>query len=413
MPDLSRKFTDQKLKILYGHLLNHYQSCKERGLDINTMYAEMYYAVQFAIESDLSTSPLHLLENSEKVKAYHAFSTIFRALPLGISHHELRFFNPPMPPYNPKIEYKITTYNNYNSNDSALLNYLLIRSLIHDSHHHHGGSSCFGSSNHHGHDSKSNDDFTKLIFVLLVIALAAIAAGLAFIALTYMFYEFADSIDRFWYGEGWLKGALMFATSIGFGAGSAFLTLSVGALPLIALAVVTGFNPVGVVIMATVLLSIMGAGLGCFAMSLLYDSVNKSANKEAMDPKDPDRFRLTASEEEFLRDKKHLDPIAVKCAMIALRAEMEILVGKEKAIPSFFSRDNETQQLLTQLRKLRKGELSELDIGGLHFDCRFPIVNFVPTVYQPVQQTSSSYDAGIPEFPGYSPSAPAFNPQFM
>lgn len=411
MPDLSTKFTDHKLKILYGHLLNHYQNCKDRRLDINTMYAEMYYAVQFAIESDLSTSPLHLLDYSEKAKAYHAFNTIFRALPLGISPQEQRQFNPQMPAYNPKIKYKITTYNNYNSNDSALLNYLLIRSIIHDSHHHHGGSSCFGSSNHHGNSSASNDDMGKLIIALLVIALAAIAAVLAFIALTYMFYEFADSIDRFWYGEGWLKGALMFALSIAFGAGSALLTLNFGAAPLIALAIAAGFNPVGLVITGTVLFSIIGAGIGCFAMSLLYDSGNKSANKEAMDPNDPDRFRLTASDEEYLRDKKHLDPIAVKCAMIALRAEMENVVGKEKAIPSFFSRDNETQQLLTQLRKLRKGELSEVDIGGLHFDCRLPEVVYVPTFYQPVQQPSQYYQTDRPQYT--SPSAPAYNPQYM
>src|SRR5690606_36456748 len=108
---------------------------------------------------------------------------------------------------------------------------------------------------------------------------------------------------------------------IGFGAGSSMLTLNFGAVPLIALAIAAGFNPVGVVITAAVLLGVIGAGIGCFAMSMLYDSINKSANKESMDPSDPDRFKLTASEEDFL-NKKGIDPMAVRCAMVALRAEM-------------------------------------------------------------------------------------------
>ncbi|CAM2935013.1 Uncharacterised protein [Legionella steigerwaltii] len=386
MPDLSSKFTDQKLKLLYGQVLIHYENASKRGLDRDQMYAEMYSALVNAMESGQSKSPFHLLDFNEKGKAVYAFNTLFRTLPIHqrMRHQQQSVFNPPMPQFNPSIKFEIHEYNNYNCNDSALLNYLLIKSIVHDSHYH--GDSCFGSSHSHGHGSKSNDDLGKLIMALLVIALALIAVVLATIALVYMLYEFADSVDRFFYGEGWLKGALMLATSIGFGAGSAYLTLNFGAVPLIALAVAAGFNPVGVVIMGTVLLSIIGAGVGCFAMSLLYDSSNKSANKESMEPNDPDRFRLTTSEEEALR-RKNIDPVAVKLAMIAKQAEMTELLGKEKSIPSFFNRDDKIQKLLTELRQIRKGEMNAVDIGGLHFDFTPPppTVIYVPVYYQQPQ----------------------------
>lgn len=416
MPDLSKKFTDHKLKQLFGHVLNHYKNCAERQLDVYTMRQEMFAAVQYAIESPWSQSPMASLDRAEKEKAYAAFDKIFYALPIyrNMPAQDRRAFNPPIPQFNPKIKYVINEYNYYDCHDSTLMNWLILSSII-DSHnhlhnHHSAGGCCF-PSNHHGHDACSSDDMTKLIAALIVIALALIAAVVAFIALYYMLSEFANGVERFCYGEGWLKGALMFATSIAFGAGSASLTLNFAAAPLIALAVAAGFNPVGVVIMGAVLLSVIGAGIGCFAMGMLYDSINKSANKESMDPSDPDRFNLTAAEEERLRNK-NIDPIAVKCAMVALRAEMAKFLGNEKPIPSFFSRhfnnggDN-VQELLVKLRHLRKGDLTIVEVGDLYFDCRVPQPVFASTYYQPTPPPSYYSGEGVDTSYGLTPSAPS------
>ncbi|HHF7374360.1 hypothetical protein [Legionella bozemanae] len=417
MPDLSKKFTDLKLKQLYGHILSHYQNCVDRGLDVNAAYNEMFLAVQYSIESPWSQSPLAQLDPAEKLKAYAAFNTLFNATPLyqRMQSSQRSAFNPPTPQFNPKAKYVINQYNYYSYQNPTLLDWLILSSIInshhHSYHHNHGGGDCCWPSNHHGHDSSSNDDLAKLLAALFLILLALIAVVLAFIALYYMLNEFANSVERFYYGEGWMKGALMFATSIGFGAGSTLLTLNFGAAPLIALAVAAGVNPVGVVIAGAVLLTIIGAGIGCFAMNILYDSLNKSANKESMDPSDPERFRLTASEEAYLRDEKGMDPIAVRCAMVALRAEMAKLLGNEKPIPSFFSRyfnkeNGKVQELLEKLRHLRKGDINMVEVGELSFDCRLPQRIYIPTYYT---QTQPTYSDTPPPYPGmYTPSAPQY-----
>ena len=394
MSDLSRKFTDLKLKQLYGHILNHYKNCVSRQLDVTAMYYDMFAAVQYSLESPMSS--LYSLDREEKDKAYAAFNKIFYALPLyrELTNKQKLDFNPKTPQFNPQVKYETNIYNNYSYHDSSLTNWLILSYALDSRHHtHHHDSSCCLPSNQHGHSSSSNDDLGKLILALLVIALAAIAAVLAFIALAYMLDEFASSIERFYYGEGWLKGALMFATSLAFGAGSSFLTLNFAAAPLIALAVAAGLNPVGIVILGAVLFTTIGAGVGCWAMSMMYDSINTSANKESMDPEDPQRFQLTASEEESLR-KKAIDPIAVKCAMVALRAEIANVLGNEKPIPSFFTRyfdenGSEVNELLTKLRKLRRGEIDIVAVGNLRFDCRIPKPVYTPTFYS--QQSPPSY----------------------
>ncbi|KTC88806.1 hypothetical protein OQJ18_02995 [Fluoribacter dumoffii] len=417
MPDLSTTFTDLKLKELYGHLLNHYKDCVQRGLGIGEIYTEMSLAMQYTLDSPYSMSPLAKLSREEKMKAYAAFNAIFYAFPLyrQMPVEQQQNFKPSVPQFNPKVVYKVTKYNYYDTNQT-LLNWLILDSMLHSHHDHyyprHTGSGCWGSSNRHGHDSSSNEDCVKLMVALLVIALALIAAVLAFIALAYMLNELANTIERFCFNEGWLKGALMLASSIAFGAGSSYLMINFASAPLIALAVAAGLNPVGVVIMGTVLLSIIGAGIGCFAMGMLYDSVNKSANPEPLDQTDPERFRLTAAEEDALK-KKGIDPIAVKCAMVALRGEMATVLGSEKPIPSFFSRyfnkDNEKiQKLLTTLRQLRKGEVDTIDAGGLHFDCRVPTMVYMPVFYQPSYQvpySPPSYQEAT-GINGVTPSAP-------
>ncbi|PWY55592.1 hypothetical protein DGG96_10815 [Legionella qingyii] len=412
MSDLSTKFTDLKLKQLYAHILSHYKNCVGRYLNIYEMYNEMFLAVQFSIESPLSTSSLFLLDREEKDKAYKAFNKIFYALPLfreQVSQKQHKF-NPQIPQFNPEVKYVINEYNNYNCHDSRLIDWLILSSIL-DSHRHshfHHDTSCCFPSNHHKHDSSSKDDLSKLIAALVIIVIAAAAAVLAFIALAYMLDEFANSIERFCYGEGWLKGALMLATSLAFGAGSTLLTLNFAAAPLIALAVAAGFNPVGVVILGAVLLTIIGAGIGCWAMSMMYDSINASANKESMDPEDPLRFQLTAAEEESLQ-KKGIDPIAVKCAMVALRAEMAKSLGNEKPIPSFFKRyfdenGSEVNELLTKLRHLRKGELKIVEVGDLCFDCRISQLTYINT------QTFYSQQTPPPSYYDLEPSAP---PQYF
>lgn len=376
MSNSSTRLTDKKLKLLYGLVLEHYKR-RADALSIDALYDEMYGAIQYALESPLSLSPFYSLDRDEKTKAYIAFHTIFNSLPKyrELDLQQRQTFDHPMPQYNPNVIYVVNEYNYYNYNDPNLINWMILCSLTRHPHGHMPiGGSCCWPSHHHGHSSSSNDDSIKLMALLVIIALALIAIILALIALCYMLHEVANGIERFYYDEGWLKAALILATSVAFGAGSTLLTLTFGAAPLIFLAVAAGLNPVGIVIVGTILLTVIGAGIGCFAMSLLYDGVNQSLNQDAMDPSDPERFRLTTSEEALL-EQRNIDPIAVRCAMIALRAEMARSIGSEKPIPSFFSRffkkeNEEINELLTLLRHLRKGDLTTVTVGDLFFDCR-------------------------------------------
>jgi len=399
MPGLNTKFTDNNLKLFYANLLNHYQDCFKRSnpMDINAIYNEMYFAVRHTVESP-EGSLYHLLP-LEKNKVYESFNAIFRALPIyrNLSQEQYDDFNPQIPVYDPQIIYVVTPYR-YNCNDSLLFDWLLLSSISHNlqhhSHHHgsfsHGGGFSSGSFRHEHGGSSSNTDCGKLFALLLVIALAALAAVLTFIALYYILKQFADSLERFWFNEGWLKGMLMMASSIAFGAGTTALTFTLAAIPLIALATLAGLNPIGVVVTGAILLTIMGAAIGCYAMNLLYDSIDKKRNTDAMDPNDPCRYRLTATDEGKLI-ANNIDPIKAKCAMVALRAEIESLVGKDQPMPSFFSRHfgkgAKIQEKLQQLRELRNGELSEVKAGELVFDCS----KVYPNSYQqpvPGQQPS-------------------------
>lgn len=390
----SSKFTDNNLKVFYSNLLNHYQDCMTRSLNANESYLEMFTATQYSLESGFGS--LFHLEHDEKIKVYQAFNSIFYALPLyrELPKPEQQKFRPEKPAYKVINNYNYPRCYNTNYND-PLLTWMLLSNLTHHCDYRRGRSIPYPSSGGsvHSHPSKnssgnkSNNDAAQLIAALVLIALVAAVAALAFIALFYMIHQSVNSVERLYYNEGWLKAALMLATSVAFGSASTLFALFVVSAPLMALAVAAGFNPIGILIIGTVSLAVVGAGIATFVTSLIYDSTEKKVSKDSIDPSDVNRFRLTASEETALI-KKGIDPIKVKCAIVALRAEMSKELESDKAIPSFFSRHfwdgSKVQPLLDQVRQLRSGAITEVPVGSLHFDCR------VPQVYYPYQRNDNA-----------------------
>ncbi|MGC1181601.1 hypothetical protein [Legionella sp.] len=385
------KFTDHNLKLLYGNLLTHYKECiKDYNNDILATYNKMYLAVQYAV----NYGSLSHLVYEEKQKVYASFNAIFYALPLyrKLSEIDKHTFSPIHPEPRPKTDYVINNYTNYNCNDSIFYNWMLLRAISSNFHHYpstHPGCDYTGSKDdpHRHRDKKNrNESLAELMGLLILIALAAWAATLTLIALYYMFSEFLNSVERFYYNEGWLKAALMLASSTVFSAAAAVMSFSLGSAVLISLAIMAGLNPAAIVVTGTVLFAIMGGGLGCFAMSTFYNFINKQVNKDAMDPTDPLRFGLTAKEERHLIDTG-LDPIKVKCALVALRAEIASLLESEKPIPSFLSRmfgeGAKVQECLQLSRQLRNGLIGRVEVGDLVFDCKTMVVP------QPVLQPSS------------------------
>ncbi len=387
-----RKFTDHNLMLFYGNVLQHYKHYINQDnvpKDVTSIYNELFFAVQNSLESPYGT--LYHLEPSEKAKVYKSFNAIFYALPIykDLSELEKKNFKPEPPQFNVKIKFVYNNYNRYDCHNSALFDWLLLSSIIHDCHyhnsHHHGGypNGGWNHGNHHGHGGGSysdKNDLSELLAALAILLLAAIAAVLASIAMYYMLNQFLEGAERFYYNEGWLKAALIMANSIAFGAGSTLLTLTFAAAPLTSLAIMAGFNPAVVVVTGAVLLSIIGAGIGAFAMNLLCSPLQ--ADKNAMDPNDPLRFRLTAKEEYNLAERG-IDPTMVKCAMAALRAEIAKLLGNNNAeIPSFFSRKDKSMakvnECLQKVRNLRSGVIKSVEVGDLFFDCEVKTPYYMP-----------------------------------
>lgn len=84
---------------------------------------------------------------------------------------------------------------------------------------------------------------------------------------------------------------------------------------------------------------------------------------------DPYRFTVTKSEEASLISK-NIDPIKVKCAILALRLSMDTTnVSSELSL--FAGRSDITTDALCKIRELRRGIIQEVTMAnGMHFDCR-------------------------------------------
>lgn len=408
MPDTGI-FTDRHLKLFYANLLNHYNACRNR-LDNNptAIYNELFAAVQFALRA--REGDLYHLRDEEKDKVNAYFEIIFRALPIyrDIPLSQRNSFNPPRPPYNPQVRYIYNQYNNYKFSDSLLLNWLFISSLTHS-------YQPFPSNIHRHGDRKSNQSIKEnALIILILIALAACAAVLTLISLYYMLNEFLNSVERFHYNEGWLRAALMLANAAVFSVSSFLLANTFIAPALFSLALIVGLNPVAVAVTGVILLSVIGAGIGAFFMGMLHDSIEKKLNKNTMDPNDPLRFRLTETDEKALIEKG-IDPLKVKCALVALRAEIaKTLNNEQAAVPSFLNRHigngKKIQPLLQQVRHLRQGKIDYIRVGTLVFNCKqsqraLPLQQPTPSHYPftapplpPQVQSSSDVQMGIPVY---------------
>lgn len=393
MPDLSSKFTDNNLKLYYGNLLSHYQEIIGRAPlpDSNQIYNELFIATQYVLEHPQGS--LYHLDRIEKNKVYDVFNILFRALPLygQMSTQDKEQFKPSLPQYRSEI-YVIGNYRHYDCNNSILYNWLLLNSLTQ--------RCCQSGSNViivpssdragaiHSHNSeKSRKDIGQLIALLVIIALAAAAAALTFIAFYYMLNQFLNGVERLWYNEGWLNATMLLASSVVFGSLSALFAVTVASTPLIALAVAAGINPIGVVAAGAICITMLGAGLACFLTSILCGHFEKIAYKDSMDPEDPLRFRLTQLEEHDLLNK-NIDPLAVKCAMVALRGEISKVLDSDQTIPSFLSRKfgygDKVQLLLQQVRGLRNGTVTDIEVGGLTFYCKKDSYYFLPIPSAPI-----------------------------
>lgn len=397
MAGVKGKFTDNNLKHFLGHLLKHYQDCinRENPPSLHEVYTELFQATQYAIESP--NGSLYYLDKFEKNKVYAYFEAIFRATPIytSLSIHDQRAFIPNRKQFSDMEPYVLAELNNYTCANEMNMNWHF---LIEVAYHCHQRVLDLNKKSITSKASEESEvDGPGWMIVLTILGLVAIGPVLLFVSLYYMFHQFLNSTERLFYGEGWIKAALMMATSLGFGGAAAGLTLGYATPILTSLAISAGLNPIIVIIIATSCVTVIGAGLACMGMSLLYDFIEKRVNTSAMDPADPYRFRLTQQDEQRLYER-HLDPVKVKCAMIALRSQMAKELGTNDEVPSFLNRHfgegARVHNILSQVRELRAGNLSVINVGDLSFDCRLPVVtvfNSLKRHYEPLAYSDNTH----------------------
>jgi hypothetical protein len=367
MPHRSRKFTDSNLKLLYGNLLSHYKECtKKLGVsDVHSIYRELFLATQYAVESPQGS--LYHLERREKEKVYTALHTIFYALPLfnRLPPDKQRCFNPARPRYNPLINPQYI----YNCSDPKSFDWVTLNQNL---------NPFIPYLKQNSNQDEPVINVSKIngkVIGLIVVSLVFSVAILTLLAWYYLFHQLINSAERMWYNEGWLRAVLMSAAAITFSSVTTNLTLIFASSPILTIAFAAGINPISALIVSSVILASIGASLGAFLVNSLYDYMEKRAHPKSMEPSDPYRFMISEDEEDELIAKQ-IDPIKVKCALVALRLEINLVLNKAGHTPSFLSRhlgsqkSKQVQPLLQMVRGLRRGEVTEAQFGDLKFDCR-------------------------------------------
>ena len=364
---IQAKLSDQQLYQLYVGLGVHYKECCERNpkLSDNDIALQLWTGVRASLEARYGINTLNQLSPDEKMKAYKVLDTFIEASPLFRSAPAERdvftaYLNA-LPPRNVTIIVNDYRGKRHFSDNSFLTGYMygsMYRPWYRPSWWG-PGAGHHNSHSHHHDEKKDNSALAMLALILLVAA----AAASAIIATYYLVHEIANSMDRFWHNEGWLRaGVSLMGMAVG-GLATSLLTTAFAAGPLTSLAIAAGIaSPVGVVAFSIACFSILGAAAGSWLVNAIQSRMIENNNADALYPADPSRFALSASEEQVLVTKG-IDPIKVKCGIAELRKRMgpvpnlDVLDGDARA-----------KKYLDIIRQLRKGERSTLDLDEMSFD---------------------------------------------
>lgn len=350
---MPNKLTDNLLAQLYLGISRDYQNLVDERRNTNEIYSELYNRLHWSLHSEHSN--LHGLPASEQAKAITVLNTFwtstrhFQFLP---QNDKKQFYTSPpvifIYPVNP-----CQVHDHYCYMGDTMFTWLMLDSIMHRGIDH--------GSNRHSAGCTSDKNNAKAILVMLCI----IAAISALYAMFYIIKEFLDMIERFVYDEGWLRAGLGITAMLAGAAAGATCGIYLLAIPLIMLGISAGLaNPVGLAIAGAVCLSIISAALVYAFVKWAHPN-----DKHAIDPKDSKRFALSESEAEHLVSIG-IDPVKVKCAMVALRQEMG-----ENGVPSLLNRwctskGHYKQSCLDRVRQLRRGELTSVKVGNKTFDLR-------------------------------------------
>ncbi|KTC65446.1 Uncharacterised protein (plasmid) [Legionella adelaidensis] len=389
---MAGKLTDKQYKDLYYGLLRHYQYCRERGINEYWQIRQELFA---AVNTLLGERRFPGIKETEYANLYNAVEVFAKATPAGRTLKE-ETMPSSMLSYQP-VTSSVQINNYYQSSLSRWDDFIFFTPrpipyyppvVVIDR-----------SSNTSNDDKKKNDMFASLAILGLVL-FAVAATG---IAVYYLLKEISHNMERFTYNEGWFQAATSMCSMAAFAFASSWFCSAFLTSPLSTLAISLGMaNPLSAAMFGVVCCSILGTAAATFIFTLIQQKMLKNSNPDALDANDPYRYIISPSQEEALEEKR-INPVAVKLAIIALRAEM----SEEQPMHRLWSwRTQVTKKNMDTIRKLKSGDLDEVKVGDLSFDCRkYDVVS-----------SYTAYPAAYGQPPAYNPysvpSAPPADSRF-
>lgn len=389
------KFTDRQLVQLYSGICEDYKNYKAQGLERD----EIRDILRLKVENTLNPYPMYgVLEPStefaaldyiEKDKVRSAFNTIMSALETQQTSQASASSTGSASgqPYQSARHYGCTHQccAGYYSDRPRLYTWVYIGSY--DRPYAARSASRFDYNPSYS-QSRARQSQAELAFVL--IAMAAIFA--AALSAYYLFHEMANSFERFYYNEGWVQSAMSYLSMAASAMVSSILSMFYAATPLYKLSLAAGFaNPAVATAVVLIALTVIGSALGCMAFNAVQDYMVKNSSQDALDPEDPARFALTEEDVKAWPSSRQetIDPIKVKCAIVALRAQLGEKCSFSTMSKLFSSSDVNQQRrmILEKVRQLRAGKLDTLKVGELTFDFRF---NSEPSLLSQDSQSSNT-----------------------
>ncbi|WP_419419149.1 hypothetical protein ACNVED_11440 [Legionella sp. D16C41] len=402
---MTNRFTDNQLAEIYLSMYNDYTNNLNNGLTLSETHQFIYSKLFHSFNEPKSS--LYNLPTEERQRVWGVYYAFLNSTPsfrhqYQTERQQQQFWNT----FNTQKP-QVIIINNRDRHYCAhntVFDWLLLNSLIN---YNRPYVNYNRPSNYHRHDDNNKNGNFLLFLLLLVLTTLAVAATL--IALYYILREFVNSAERLIFNEGQLQAAITMASIAGGAAAGALFGTFIASMPIIMFGIAAGVsNPIGLAITGIVCITILSAAAACGLTNWIQNKVIQHNNKDALDPKDPYRYTLTASEEANLV-KKGYDIYAVKIAIVALREK----IGA-KEVPSLLNRlfttsGQEKQKYLDSIRSIKKGELDFVEVDKMKFDFRLPNPYSLNSNYSnihrhndanyPTQQTNSFFTQPQTNYP--------------
>lgn len=410
------KMSDKQLQMLYFQFANKYDELIKQlpSASPQQKHDHLYYFLYNSLMSPFSA--LSNLGPDEKQKTYTVLLAFLDAKLQSQSMGRSRLDNNYVVPAPAQVRPVVVINNHYHDDRNLLLDLMIINSLSRRRYYYgyyNPSIISIPNPNVHGHpgmgSGRTNSQTKKEAYAfLLLAALVFSAAVLATFAVGYLWGQLARNAGRFYYNEGWFKATVSTLGAIAGGVAGAILTDTLLAAPLISLALTAGVSPVGVLILGTICVTLIAAALGQMLTNYVQNKAISAMNKDSIDEDEPYLFTLTDSEAARL-ERRNIDSVKVKCAIVELHEHMEDLSKRGPKDRFFDNRSAAFQKSLKIIRELRAGTYSDysnvsLPSSDLIFNC-MKDGRSLPLQQLP-QQLAISDDADVrPAMSGYSSAA--------